>query len=116
MSTLLDKLKQLLLQKTDPGTTSPGAKPGVSRTEPDTGLDSDTLQQLMRLVDETREGEYNCAETFDLLDEYVELVVSDEEAAALMPLVQRHLEQCPGCQEQYETLLAILQDPPTAVV
>ena len=114
MSTLLDKLKRLLLQKTESSTTIVSATPDASQGDKTTGLNPEALQQLMLLVNETHEGEYNCAETFDLLDEYVDLVVDDADVAALMPLVQRHLEHCAGCQEQYRTLLAILQDPPTA--
>jgi hypothetical protein len=26
-----------------------------------------------------------------------------------MPLVQHHLERCPGCQEEYEALLRIIE-------
>lgn len=115
MSTLLDRLRRLLLQKSEWDRAKAGATPDAFATTAATGLSAEKLQLLMHLVEETDEGEYNCAETFDLLDEYVELVVDEQDAAALMPFVQRHLEHCAGCQEQYKALIAILQDPPTAV-
>lgn len=78
-------------------------------------LSEEKLRQLLHQMEHTHEGMYSCAETFDLLDEYVDLVANKEEAALLMPYVRRHLDLCPDCREEYEILLRILQtDYPTA--
>ncbi|MBK8984512.1 MAG: hypothetical protein IPM39_00285 [Chloroflexi bacterium] len=72
-------------------------------------LNEEHIKHLMHMLEQTNSGICTCAETFDFLDEYVELVTSNEEAAMLMPYVQRHLELCPDCHEEYEALLRILQ-------
>jgi predicted anti-sigma-YlaC factor YlaD len=33
----------------------------------------------------------------------------DEDPAHLFPLVQRHLDMCPECREEFEALLAALE-------
>ncbi len=72
--------------------------------------DEHAITLLMELLEQTKEGEYSCADTFDLLDEYVEIVADNEEkAATIMPYVRRHLDHCKGCTEQYESLLQVLQ-------
>ncbi len=77
-------------------------------------LDRPALLDLLRRLENVQENAYSCEETFALLDEYVELVVTDEEAAALMPLVKNHLDMCPDCREGYEVLLRILEAEPLA--
>ncbi len=72
-------------------------------------LDQAALLDLLRRLENVQENAYSCEETFALLDEYVELIVTDEEAAALMPLVKNHLDMCPDCRERYEILLRILE-------
>ncbi|NKQ34138.1 MAG: hypothetical protein HF973_00810 [Chloroflexi bacterium] len=75
-------------------------------------LNQAALLDLLHRLENVQENAYSCEETFDLLDEYVELVVTDEEAAALMPLVKNHLDMCPDCRERYEILLRILEAEP----
>lgn len=72
-------------------------------------LDDSSLARLMSLIEQTKEGEYSCEETLDLLDEYAELAASNQDAAAIMPLVKGHLEHCVDCTERYEALLKILE-------
>lgn len=72
-------------------------------------LDETALTKLMQQVAQTEEGQYTCEETFALLDEYAEMVVSGTEAAALMPLVEAHLRVCPECASRFETLRLILE-------
>lgn len=71
-------------------------------------LNQEALVDLLHKLEHLQENAYSCEETYALLDEYVELVMTDEEAAALMPLVKNHLDMCPDCREQYEILLHIL--------
>lgn len=77
-------------------------------------LNPATVKNLMDILDHSYEGMYTCEETFFLLDEYVEIIANNEEAAALMPYVERHLEKCPGCHDVYAILLQILQSEPPA--
>jgi hypothetical protein len=48
--------------------------------------------------------EVSCEECFELLDEYVELELAGEDAAARLPGVREHLQGCPACHEDHESL------------
>jgi hypothetical protein len=46
-----------------------------------------------------------CAETFALIDLYVELMVADDDAEARFPGIAAHLRACRPCAEDFEGLL-----------
>ena len=69
----------------------------------------DTLKKMMRSIITTRPDEIGCDECFEHLSRFVELVLAGQPAAALMPLVQDHLDQCADCHEEYEALLRALK-------
>ncbi len=61
------------------------------------------------------EREISCEECFEQLDRYVELELSGADADAAIPGMRAHLEGCPACSEEYESLRAlVLQDADTA--
>ncbi len=53
--------------------------------------------------------ELDCDEFFAQMDRFVELDLSGEDVAALMPLVQEHAERCRDCREEYEALRQALE-------
>jgi predicted anti-sigma-YlaC factor YlaD len=61
--------------------------------------------QFIRSIFATEDSEILCTEFFDLLPRYVDLELSDQEAATLLPQVKHHLGQCPECDEVYQALL-----------
>jgi hypothetical protein len=71
---------------------------------PDAGME----KMLLALV-KTEEHEISCDEVFAVLDEFAEAVKRGENVLLLMPLVRQHLDMCPDCREEYETLLRMLQ-------
>ena len=50
-----------------------------------------------------------CEEVFAVLDQFAEAVQRGENVLIFMPLVRQHLDVCPACREEYETLLKMLQ-------
>ena len=46
----------------------------------------------------------SCEECFERLDEYVELGVAGEDADDRVPGMRAHLEGCPACHEDHESL------------
>lgn len=48
--------------------------------------------------------EVSCEQCFELLDEYVDLELAGADADALVPGVRAHLEGCPACREDHESL------------
>jgi hypothetical protein len=56
--------------------------------------------------------EIGCDECFDGLDRYVELELAGEDADAALPGLGAHLEGCPACREEHESLLALAGGDP----
>jgi hypothetical protein len=56
--------------------------------------------------------ELTCEECFDQLDRYVDLELAGEGADQQIPAMQPHLEGCPACQEDHESLLAYAASQP----
>lgn len=52
--------------------------------------------------------EVSCEECFELLDQYVDLEVAGEDADAKLPGMRAHLEGCPACHEDHESLYALV--------
>jgi hypothetical protein len=48
--------------------------------------------------------EVTCEECFELLDSYVELELAGQDADARLPGVREHLQGCPACHEDHESL------------
>jgi hypothetical protein len=56
--------------------------------------------------------ELSCERCFELLDEYVDLEVGGRDADVRVPGMRAHLEGCPACREEHESLRAlVLADP-----
>ncbi len=53
--------------------------------------------------------EIGCEECFDQLDRYVELELAGEDADVAVPGMHAHLEGCPACGEEHESLLALVR-------
>lgn len=70
--------------------------------------DTETVKMVQALA-MTEEHEISCDEVFAVLDEFAEAVQRGENVLLLMPLVRLHLDMCPDCREEYETLLSMLQ-------
>ncbi len=48
--------------------------------------------------------EVSCGRCFELLDQYVDHEVAGADADAELPGVREHLDGCPACHEDYESL------------
>lgn len=72
-------------------------------------LDLNTLKRMVQGIMATRPDEIGCDECFEQLDRFVEMTLAGKNAAEAMPLVQRHLEHCGDCREEFEALLDALR-------
>jgi len=52
--------------------------------------------------------ELTCDECFEHLDRYVELELAGHDADAAVPGMRAHLEGCPACKEDHESLTAFI--------
>ncbi|MGB0091216.1 MAG: hypothetical protein WBP81_01555 [Solirubrobacteraceae bacterium] len=54
------------------------------------------------------ESELTCKECFDQLYVYVELELASRAADHQVPGMRAHLENCPACAEEYDSLRALI--------
>jgi len=52
--------------------------------------------------------EITCEECFELLDEYVELELERADADSRIPGMRTHLDGCPACREEHQSLRALV--------
>jgi hypothetical protein len=55
------------------------------------------------------EPELQCDECFEKIDEYVDLELQGDDADQHIPGMRPHLEGCPACHEEYESLRELAQ-------
>ena len=67
-----------------------------------------TDNTIRRLLGPSGE-ELLCDECFEKIDEYVDLELRGEAADAAIPGMRPHLDGCPACHEEYESLRALAQ-------
>ncbi len=65
------------------------------------------LDDTVRRVLGPAEPEVLCDECFDEIDRYVDLELTGVDADAAIPGMRPHLEGCPACAEEYESLKAL---------
>ena len=65
--------------------------------------DQDHLQRLRRVLGPAG-PELTCEACFEALDRYVELELAGAPAAPRVPGMRAHLEGCPACHEDHESL------------
>ena len=67
----------------------------------------DPNRQLARLLG-PGQPELTCEHCFDELDRYVELELQDAQPDREVPGMYAHLQGCPACAEDHESLLAFV--------
>ena len=72
---------------------------------------SELKQTLKRLLGPAG-PEVGCDECFAELDRFVELELEGKDANALMPRLRAHLDGCPACREEHESLRALAGGEP----
>jgi hypothetical protein len=54
--------------------------------------------------------ELTCEACFEQLDRYVEVELARGDAVAAVPGMRAHLEGCPACREDHDSLVALLEE------
>jgi hypothetical protein len=68
-------------------------------------MDENTVKRLLGPA----EPELLCDECFEKLDEYVELELEGAPADDRIPGMRAHLDGCPACQEDYDSLRELVR-------
>lgn len=72
-------------------------------------LPEKVVQGFLQVLEEVRIEDMPCGQVFARLDEYVEREIHGEDVARLMPLLREHLDLCHDCCEEYDSLMAVLE-------
>jgi hypothetical protein len=56
--------------------------------------------------------EVTCEECFELLDRYVDLELAGEDAGERLPGMRAHLQGCPACREDHDSLRDLVRRSP----
>jgi hypothetical protein len=72
-------------------------------------MDRPTYDNKLKRLLGPAEPELLCDECFEKLDEYVELKLRGEPADERIPGMRAHLEGCPACHEDYDSLRELVQ-------
>ncbi len=59
------------------------------------------------------ERELTCEQCFEELDRFVDLALGGADAERAVPGMRAHLEGCPACREDHESLAALVAGEPT---
>lgn len=67
-------------------------------------MQKNRFERWLKNIYNTQDEEISCSECFDRVSHFVEVELSGDDAAGRMPQLKQHLDQCPACREEYETL------------
>jgi hypothetical protein len=70
-------------------------------------------REVLKAVLGPSDPELGCDECFDELDRYVELELAGADADAAVPGMRAHLEGCPACREEHESLRGLVESEGT---
>jgi hypothetical protein len=70
---------------------------------------ADHLRKLTSRLLGPADAEISCEECFDRLDEFVESETAGGDGGSAVPGMRAHLEGCPACREDYESLRALVE-------
>jgi hypothetical protein len=71
-------------------------------------MDRPDLKQVLGRLLGPAGPEVGCDVCFDELDRFVELQVAGQDADAAVPGLRAHLDGCPACREEHESLYALV--------
>ncbi len=74
-------------------------------------LTPEILDGLVRSIAATRPEEIDCDEWLSRVGRLLEIMQRGEPVPSDLAPVLQHLELCPECQEEFQLLLAALNDP-----
>ncbi len=78
--------------------------------KPQVKLQDEVVVKFLHVLENARAEELSCGDMFARLDEFVETQVEAKDADKITPLVREHLDMCPDCCDEYEALLAVLEN------
>jgi hypothetical protein len=72
-------------------------------------LNPQQIDQLLRMIQRTRENELTCPECVDELDKFTQCTLDGKPIQGLLERVREHLEDCPFCAREFQLVLETLK-------
>jgi len=87
------------------------AKPSIQNgLGPQEELQDEAVIKLLQILENVRDEDMSCDDLYAFLDQFVEREIQSKDAAKMMPLIREHLDLCSHCCDEYEALLAVLEN------
>ena len=77
---------------------------------PQEELQDEAVIKLLQILENVRDEDMSCDDLYAFLDQFVEREIQSKDAAKMMPLIREHLDLCSHCCDEYEALLAVLEN------
>ena len=68
-------------------------------------LSNDQIAKLLTLVGTAETDELDCGGCFDHMSQFAEAELLNREIPDALKAIEKHLDQCPCCQDEYNALL-----------
>lgn len=78
--------------------------------KPQKELQDEGVLKFLKILENVRAEDMSCDDLYALLDQFAEREVHSKDAARIMPLIREHLDLCAPCCDEYEALLAVLEN------
>jgi hypothetical protein len=71
----------------------------------------EVVMRFLKVLEQVREEDLSCADMYARLDEFVEAEIKEgTDTEKITPLIHEHLDMCSDCCDEYEALLAIVEN------
>jgi hypothetical protein len=78
--------------------------------KPQEELQDEAVLRFLQVLETVRADDMSCDDLYAFLDQFVEREIHLKDAAKIMPLIREHLDLCSHCCDEYEALLAVLEN------
>jgi hypothetical protein len=72
-------------------------------------LNSEQVDRLLTMIQQTRDEELTCPECLDELDRFTQSILDGASIDGVLERVQEHLEACPFCNDEFKMVLETLK-------
>lgn len=81
-----------------------------NRFKPQPELTDEVVLKFLNVLEQARAEELSCTDMYARLDEFVENEMKGIDPDQITPLLEEHLDICNECCEEYEALLAVVEN------
>ncbi|KAA0276833.1 MAG: hypothetical protein DPW18_09750 [Chloroflexi bacterium] len=81
-----------------------------NRFNPQPEMTDEVAVKFLKVLEQARAEDWSCTDIYARLDEFVENELKGVDAERIAPLIHEHLDICNECCEEYEALLAVVEN------